>query len=270
LDGEILKIRQRLKLTSFDSGYYAIPPLEFRFQSKTWKDSIQSNPMYLLVHSVAVDSTIYDIKAPIAVPVGFAEIYPFVLGGLLLVALIGFGIWYFRRRKTGTPVFGSPKPAEPAHVIALRELDKLKEAKLWQQNEYKSYYTRLTEIIRQYIERRYGIPAMEMTSHDTLEAWTRINANLQELTNGLHRLLNLADLVKFAREKPLATENETHLEMAYHFVRNTKLETAGSEVKAEPNADDGHAISQLPEPEKNEIGNKAKQIALRKEESRDD
>ena len=113
------------------------------------------------------------------------------------------------------------RPQEPAHVIALRELDRLREEKLWQRSEFKTYYTRLTEIIRQYIERRYGIPAMEMTSYEILDAWKLEEQPEEDLAAQLNRLLNLADLVKFAKEKPLASDNEENLERAYEFVKRT-------------------------------------------------
>ena len=216
-----MKISQRYRLTSFDSGFYEIPPLKFGINSGQWSDSIESNPMYLLVHSVAVDSTIYDVKAPIHLPLSFLEVFPFVMGGLALVAAVYLVVWYLRRRRMSKGLLIPERPQEPAHVIALRELDRLREEKLWQRSEFKTYYTRLTEIIRQYIERRYGIPAMEMTSYEILDAWKLEEQPEEDLAAQLNRLLNLADLVKFAKEKPLASDNEENLERAYEFVKRT-------------------------------------------------
>ena len=87
---ENLKIHQRIRLTSFDSGFYEIPPMMFYIRSDQWIDSLESNPIYLLVHSVAVDSTIYDVKVPIHMPVSFLEVFPFVMGGLVIAAGIFF------------------------------------------------------------------------------------------------------------------------------------------------------------------------------------
>jgi hypothetical protein len=216
-----LKISQRFRLTSFDSGFYEIPPMRFRISSGQWSDSIDSNPMYLLVHSVAVDSTIYDVKAPIHLPLSFLEVFPFVLGGLALVAAVYLLLWYLRRRRKSKGLLIPERLQEPAHVIAFRELDRLREEKLWQRSELKPYYTRLTEIIRQYMERRFDIPAMEMTSYEILDAWKMGERPTEDLTAKLNRLLNLADLVKFAREKPLASDNEENLERAYEFVKRT-------------------------------------------------
>ena len=220
-EDENLKISQRYKLTSFDSGFYEIPPLKFYIRSGQWSDSIESNPMYLLVHSVAVDSTIFDVKAPIHMPVSFLEVFPFVAGGLVLMAAVWFLVRYLRRRKKQMGVFTPDRPADPAHVTALRELDRLREEKLWQKSEFKSYYTRLTEIIRHYMERRYNIPAMEMTSYEILDTWKQSERPDEDLSAKLNRLLNLADLVKFAKEKPIASDNEENLDRAYEFVKKT-------------------------------------------------
>jgi hypothetical protein len=220
-EGENLKISQRYRLTSFDSGFYEIPPMKFDIHSDQWRDSIESNPMYLLVQTVAVDSTIYDVKAPIHMPVSFLEVFPFVAGGLVLVAAVYFTVRYLKRRKKQKGMFTPERPQDPAHVIALRELDRLREEKLWQKSEFKPYYTRLTDIIRHYMERRYSIPAMEMTSHEILDTWKQGEQPDEDLASKLNRLLNLADLVKFAKEKPLASDNEENLDRAYEFVKRT-------------------------------------------------
>jgi hypothetical protein len=222
-EGENMKISQKHRLTSFDSGFYEIPPMRFLIRSGEWSDSIKSNPMYLLVHSIAVDSTIYDVKAPIHMPVSFLEVFPFVAGGLVLIAAMYFVIRYVRRRKKNKGLFTADRPADPAHVVALRELDRLREEKLWQRSEFKPYYTRLTDTIRHYMERRYNIPAMEMTSYEILDIWKQSERPDDELSAKLNRLLNLADLVKFAKEKPLASDNEENLDSAYEFVKKTAL-----------------------------------------------
>jgi hypothetical protein len=217
-----LELKRKILLTCFDSGLYEIPPLPFRVSSADWKDSIFSNPVFLAVNTVPLDSVIRDIKQPLKVPVSFAEIYPFILIAIGVAAVTYFAFYLLRKRKKKEPVFASAKPQEPAHLIALRELDKLKENKLWQRNEYKLYYTRLTEIIRNYIERRFNIPAMEQTSYDILQSWEKTGYNDRDLYDVLKQLLNLADLVKFAKEKPLPSDNEINLDNAYVFVRNTK------------------------------------------------
>jgi hypothetical protein len=227
--GDRLELNRNILLTCFDSGIYEIPPLPFAFSSADWNDSLFSNPVFLAVNTVPLDSIIRDIKQPIHVPVSFAEIYPYILIGIGLIGLVYFIVYLIRKRKKKEPIFSISKLREPAHVIALRELDELREAKLWQRNEYKQYYTRLTEIIRNYIERRFHIPAMEQTTYDILYSWKDTGYNDQNLYDILKQLLNLADLVKFAREKPLPSDNEINLDNAYVFVRSTKPEILDNE-----------------------------------------
>jgi hypothetical protein len=217
-----LELKRKILLTCFDSGIYEITPLPFTLTSADWKDSLYSNPVFLAVNTVPLDSVIRDIKQPINVPVSFAEIYPFILIAIGIAVLTYFVLYLLRKRKRKEPVFIRAKPGEPAHIIALRELDELMEAKLWQRNEYKQYYTRLTEIIRNYIERRFNIPAMEQTSDDILQSWKKTGYDDRNLYDILKQLLNLADLVKFAKEKPVPSDNEVNLDNAYVFVRNTK------------------------------------------------
>jgi hypothetical protein len=217
-----LELNRKILLTCFDSGFYEIPPLRFALSSADWSDSLFSNPLFLAVNTVPLDSVIRDIKQPIRVPVSFAEIYPYILIGIGVAGLAYFIVYLIRKRKRKEPVFSISKPQEPAHIVALRELDELREAKLWQRNEYKQYYTRLTEIIRNYIERRFEIPAMEQTSYDILLSWKGKGYDDQNLYNILKQLLSLADLVKFAKEKPLPSDNEVNLDNAYVFVRSTK------------------------------------------------
>jgi hypothetical protein len=126
---------------------------------------------------------------------------------------------YLKRKRD--PEGFSKKPLEPAHVIAFRELDKLKGEKIWTKGEVKQYYTRLTEITRHYIERQYEIPAMESTTEEILHAFKKANPEDMLLDEILRELLELADLVKFAREDPLPVDNQTNLNNAYIFVQKT-------------------------------------------------
>jgi hypothetical protein len=224
-----LEILKRYRLTSFDSGLYVVPPLKFHFSSDLWNDSVESNPIYLFVHTVQVDSTIYDVKYPLHMPVGFLELLPFIIGGIIVIGALGLLWWYLRRRKKNKPLFGPRKPEDPAHIIAFRELRELGDEKLWQNNEFKKYYTRLTEIIRRYMERRYGIRAMELTSYEIMNEWKLSGEDKDDLSEKLHQLLNLADLVKFAKQKPVATENEENMDIAYDFVEKTKWEAPETE-----------------------------------------
>ncbi len=230
---------QQMLITSFDSGYYRIPPLPFVWKGQERKDTLYSSPVGLAVHTVAVDTTqeIKAIKSPMEAPVTFAEIWPLLLI-FILVALIGFFVfWYIKRRKENKPVFRIEKPKEPAHRIALRELDKLSEEKLWQKNEVKLFYTRLTNIIRKYIEDRFNVHAMEQTSGEIMHEIKKGYIDDKHLQNLLSELLSLADMVKFARNIPLPDENERLMKHAYDFVISTRQQI--TEEHTENNENEG-------------------------------
>jgi hypothetical protein len=222
-DGK-LHIRQDLLITSFDSGYHQIPPLNFAFEVGNSRDTLKTVPLYLTVNALPVDTTkeIKDIKAPLGVPFSILDYWQYILGffGLIFIA---FAVWYVIKLRKKQPLFGGFRAADPPHIIALRELDGLRAEKLWQQDKTKQYYTRLTEIIRTYIERRYEIDALEMTSDEILIALK--NAQMDDFSQIelLQKMFQTADLVKFAKGQPLPDENEVNLLNAYQFVNNTKI-----------------------------------------------
>ena len=115
------------------------------------------------------------------------------------------------------------EPKLPPHEQAIKELDEIKQQKLWQQGRSKEYYTLITDTLRKYIEERFGINAMEMTSGEILEL-IRKNSEAQSVYDNLRQILQLADFVKFAKMNPLPDENDLSMMNAYLFVNQTKVE----------------------------------------------
>lgn len=179
------------------------------------------------MNTIAPDSTItdiYDVKEPISEPITFAEVAPWVLGSLLLIAAVLFIVYYIIRRRQNKPIFFPLKPAEPAHVIALRKLNEIKEQKLWETDDHKQYYTALTDTLRQYMELRFGVNAMEQTTFEIVSALKAVQEIDKELLNELSENLSLSDLVKFARFTPTLPEKEGVLQFGFRFVNSTKEE----------------------------------------------
>ncbi len=147
--------------------------------------------------------------------------------GIILAGAILFLVLYsIKRKKKNLPVFSRPpKPKEPAHVVALRELDRIKEEKIWQKEKIKAYYSEITEVLRIYIEDRFEIPAMEQTTDEILTSFRNRKELLSEksLAN-LSQILSLADLVKFAKYIPLPDDHNLTLVNSYFFVNDTKKE----------------------------------------------
>ncbi len=212
-------------ITAFEPGLKLIPAQRVIYTIHSTTDTALSMPLLINIYAPAVDTSqqIKPIKPPLNTPVTLKEIIPWAVLGIvvwLAGTLIFALIWMYRQRKRDPEIF-SIKPQEPAHIIAFRELDRLKDKKLWESGQVKLYYTELTEITRRYIERQYGIPALERTTCEILQAFRRSNTEDPLLDEMLKDLLELADLVKFAKEDPLPLENQTNLNNAYLFVQKT-------------------------------------------------
>ncbi|MET1055553.1 MAG: BatD family protein [Pedobacter sp.] len=231
-DPEKITVTKSFVVTGFDAGSYTIPSFIFTGRA----GAIRTDELKLVVQSVKVDTTkaIFDIKQPLAVSYTFTDwlrdnwqLLLFPLLGLLLIAA---AVYYWLKRKKTQPVKEVIVPALPAHEIALNQLTALKDKKLWQQQLVKEYYSELTDVLREYLEKRYAIKTHEKTTEEILAGLKYADINA-ESRNTLHQLLTLADLVKFAKEKPLAIENERSIEDAMLFVAGTrKLVTAATEL----------------------------------------
>jgi hypothetical protein len=112
-------------------------------------------------------------------------------------------------------------PDRPAHELALEGLRRIESEKLWQQGFTKKYFSELSDVLRQYIERRFLFNAMEQTTDEILGHFDRTSLHEEEKEK-LSDILHLADMVKFAKAISLPSENERSMQMSYDFVNNTK------------------------------------------------
>ncbi len=222
---QLYQLSQRYTITSFDSGMYDLGRLPVVVDG----DSLFSNSLQLAVNTVEVDTTqtaIFDIKEIYEVELTWKDYFDLYGWIVLLISLAGalaMLVFFFirNRKRKAAMVAAEPKPVIPPHVIALNALRKLEEEKAWQSRPLKTYHTDLTDIIREYIEGRYRVPAHEQTSNEVLQnlrfADLREDASLR-----LRHVLKLADMVKFAKERPGEQENERSFLYAREFVVMTQ------------------------------------------------
>jgi len=209
-------------ITAFDSALYLLPP----FQVITGSDTSYSAELALKVSTVPVDTVskqFYDIKGvrtPPFVLMDYLSIMLWVLAILVILALIGFIVYRIINKKSLVP-FKKEEPYVPPHIRALRKLDALKAEKLWQTGKIKEYHSEITDTLRRYIEERFGIGAMEMTSGEILSEIKKIS-EAETGYDHLKQILILADFVKFAKYNAIPDENEISMANAYLFVDNTK------------------------------------------------
>jgi len=225
-DGDQIALSKAYLLTSFDTGSYTIPESKILLlHAGANSDTVTTESLQLRVNTVAVDTTkseFKDIKPPIEAPITFGEIAPWLFGGLGFLALLALIAWFIIRRIQNKPLLSISKPEEPADVMALRLLNNLKQEKLWQNNQVKLYHSKLTEILRMYIDRTLQINALEQTSEETLQSLTsqtHISADDQHL---VRTIFTIADLTKFAKFTPSPLENEESMKLAELFVMHTK------------------------------------------------
>ncbi|MCF6241964.1 MAG: hypothetical protein L3J74_11535 [Bacteroidales bacterium] len=228
-------LRQNILITAFDDSLYTIPPFAF----VSGADTVYTKSMSFDVQKAQFDSTflsqldttqmlpIFDIEKPIDTPWTFKEFWQYygLYIVLLLIAITLFfvGRYFYKRYKDNKPLFKAEQPKEPAHIIALRKLDKLKNKKLWQSGYPKEYYSELTYVLREYLENRYNINALEKTSHELIEMLRHTKLMDKELVEEFRQIFNLGDLAKFAKFNPLPDENDLSMKNAYSIIENTKI-----------------------------------------------
>ena len=232
-----LQLNQYLTLTSFKDSLFVVRPIEI----VSGEDTFRTEPMALNVlqpFDLEADSTnaITDIKPVERAPIWWWGIIRWVLLALgIALVLTGIGYlvyWLLNRRKPKEePV--NPELLRPADEVALEKLDAIKIAKIWQKGQVKEYHTDLTDVVREYIGRRFDVHSTEKTSDETLKEIKPIllakgegldaNVDGKELYENLRTMLQLADLVKFAKWSTTPDENEKALTTAYEFVNETKI-----------------------------------------------
>ena len=233
-DGRI-QYNQYLTLTSFEDSLFYIAPLPFITGNDTvWSESLMLN----VVQPFEIDSTdisITDIKGIYRAPIWWWGILRWVLLALAIVG-VGFGGYYLinylqsRMGKKEEEEALPTEPMRPAEEVALEKLDAIREQKIWQAGQVKEYHTQLTDVLREYIDRRFEVNSAEQTSDETLRAMRPLLSEKKDIFEQLRKMLTLADLVKFAKWTTTPDENETSLRSAYTFVKET---TPIEEVKSE-------------------------------------
>ncbi|MDG1528767.1 MAG: hypothetical protein P8I51_04100 [Polaribacter sp.] len=226
-------------LTSFDSGAYYIPQQQiFIRQRLHLTDSLLIN-----VATIAIDTTkqkMFPIKSIQDEPMQFDDYKPYIWYVVIAIILIGL-ILYFVLRKKKVEVEEIIVPALPPFEEAIQKLQQLDEKLLWQNNQIKEYYSELTEIVRGFIERELKVPALESTTDELIDILTDFNdskaiSTTKETIKKLRDLLREADLVKFAKSKPMSEQIEANRIDAEEVVTELKPEAKEEpEIKTEAN-----------------------------------
>lgn len=223
-DGKRMLIKQEYTITSFDSALYYLPPFEVMVDGAPYR----SKALAVKVYSVPVDTLhpeqFFGPKTVREVPITWEDVSTIVWLTLLMLALGGLAYYLFIRYKDNKPIIKKIKvePKLPPHQQALQEIERIKGDKTLRTTDPKAYYTELTDVLRTYMEERFGFNAMEMTSSEIIDKLKEIND--KESIKDLMFLFQTADLVKFAKHSPLMNENDMNLVNAVDFINKTKVE----------------------------------------------
>lgn len=237
-DGQpaLLDVAGSVMITSFEEGVYDLPQIALqRMSSDGVLDTLVFDPVRLEVKTMPVDTATFqphDIKGQIRYPVTVQEVIPWIgLFWLVAVIVILTVCLLMMHRRKNDPEYVKK---DPAHIIALRELDKFRGSQMWAPEKQKAFYSGVTDALREYISGRYGIGAMEMT---TAEIFGRMKETdvPEPLQKDVRELFERADFVKFAKYVASEDENSATLPLAVRFV----TETYQAEIVAEEEKEEG-------------------------------
>jgi len=224
-DISIRILSQTITITSWDSGFHPIPPFIFFLGD----ERLETKPDLLEVTTVSIEaeSDIKDIKKIMEVPFSLWDwilVHKYwFMTGLALIVLTIIAIILIKKFKRSKPDEEVVVPKEEADVVAIKQLKALEAAELWQKGNINKYYTELSHILREYLENRFMLSALEKTT-DEIEMLLKYHKEVEaKHREQFTELMQLCDMAKFAKQEPLASENEYALEFAYKFVDNTKM-----------------------------------------------
>ena len=233
LQGNTPLLNIHLTLSTYTPGTRCLPPFSFTTLRNPQQVVAQTDSLCFEVFTLQVDTlqAIKDIKPIAKQPFSIKELWMWVkahlwhlVGLVVLAAAILLVIRWYRRRQTNQPQgLQKAEPKLPPHILALQELETLRQQHLCETSREKEYYTRLTDILRLYMEQRFGIDAPEMVSDEIIDALKSLNRSDIEYTQ-VQKILQTADMVKFAKAKPLPNEHELCMQYAKDFVIHTAAE----------------------------------------------
>jgi uncharacterized protein YqgQ len=219
-------LRYDFTISVFDTGKYTIPPFPIAY----FPDTTQQ---YKIIEAAAIDiyvksvlsgdeaPQLKDIKPPIDIPFDYIFLYSILAIALIIVIALYMGYKAWKKKQEKGYIFVAPPKPRPAHEIALKELKELFASDLLERQQFKIFYSRLSEILRKYLEDRYYILALEET---TFEILNDLKKHLKdEHHQMLAKILEQADLVKFAKHKPDEITINVNKENSVHFIKQTKL-----------------------------------------------
>ncbi len=226
--GENLELTQKLTITSFDSGYVAFPPMELLLSGK--RLSAPAIAIEVGMPQLQPEQDIYDIKEPLEAPFDWLPILLWILGAVLIViGIIVFIQWLKNRQKQEKL---TPEQKLTPYEFAMWQLQEIEKEQLWQAGKVKEYYSRITDVVRLYMERQMRINAMESTADEVIQKMNGLGLP-EDLNRRSAELFRLSAMVKYAKKQPGREEHEAAMHTVKAFLEYTRPAEANKETKKE-------------------------------------
>jgi len=221
--GDGLTTSVDLVLTAFELGELEIPSFSVEVvETDGSVTTLDTNPYGLRVNSIGLDEggEIRDVKGPLAIPFGTGRALLAILATILL-PLLAYAIYRrFARRDVPDSDGAIRIPSRPAHETALEALERLERSPLLERGEIKEFHIRVSDILRLYVEERFQVPALELTTRDILTGMKAAGVE-DGVQQGLRTFLEPCDLVKFAKAKPGPETSMDTLRLGRTLVEDT-------------------------------------------------
>ncbi|MDC1106023.1 BatD family protein [Prolixibacteraceae bacterium] len=234
-------VRASYLITSFDSGQYQIPRFPILLQKAGLTDTLFTPSVAFHVHAMRLrkEDAIFDIKKPYEAPITLEEITPWILGFLLIISIILITLYAIYRYKNKKPFFSGPvEQEEPYEIKATRLLEELMKQYPKTKEEVKPFYVNLTDIVREYLSKRFEVSTLELTTDEIVDSLRNVNSanEYRQEVRIIEEVLRLSDMVKFAKYIPEESEHPRQLKISLHFVETTKPKIVKIEEEEESKA----------------------------------
>lgn len=231
-------------LTAWDENKYTIPAQHIKIGGKDYStDSLSLDVLPVEIDTLHAEN-IKPAKDVLDNPFSWAEWLPLAGLFVLAVLLLGLAHYLYKRLKDNKPIVKRARIEKKLlpHEKAMQEIAQIKAEQLARSEDQKTYYTKLTDTLRQYLEERFGINAMEMTSGEIIEQLKK-EEDLQKI-NELHEVFATADLVKFAKYSAQNNENDLYMSHVVKFIEDTKQDNQPTvePVGEQPSADEKRSM----------------------------
>jgi len=227
-----MTITRKYTLTSFEEKFYYIDPFPIYVDSVPFSSG---EPLTLDVVAFEVDTlhpeNFFGPHEIMQMPFKWQDLKTGVISLVLAVLLALLTVFLILRYMDDKPIIRIIRraPKIPAHQKALEQIEQIREEKMPHSEDAKAYYTALTDALRLYMNERFGFNATEMTTSEIIENLEKTDD--KEAIREMNTLFSTADLVKFAKFRPMLNENDQNLINAVEFVNKTKVEPTEEEMK---------------------------------------